>query len=127
MDYLNLILNSSGGEMTIDIVPWIGNAIFDISCKLTIGTDFDAIGRGGTLHPAIKRFKTASRSAIIYSAIRRLSGSLTDVLKIVSGYIGFDTRSFFQQLNVLRPTILERIQKGRQDTSEWVDIGKSAI
>jgi hypothetical protein len=72
---------------TVDMVPLFGNALFDLSCKLTVDRDLGAINPQGKIHPSVHILDQAMKWIYIPVTARRLPWIISYPLEICQGFL----------------------------------------
>ena len=96
----------------VDMVPLFGNALFDLSCKLTVNRDLGAINPHGKIHPSVDILDQAMKWIYIPVTARRLPRVISYPLEICQGLLA----KGLLHLDAVGPLVLERLEHGGSDT-----------
>ena len=110
IEQLRLQLKTTGA---VDMVALFGNAIYDLSCKLTIDRDLGAINPHGKIHPSVDLLDRAVKWIYIPVTARRLPRVISYPLEICE-------RSLLAKgvlhLGAVGSLVLERLKHGGSAT-----------
>ena len=106
----------------IDMVPLFSNALFDISCKLTVDRDLAAINPHGKIHTSVDLLDQAMRWIYIPVTARRLPWVISYPLEICQGFLA----KGLLHLDVVGQLVSERLVHGGSD-SDFGTLSKNAI
>jgi hypothetical protein len=119
-DIINSYINHAIEELrsqlktteAVDMVPLFGNALFDLSCKLTVDRDLGAINPHGKIHPSVDILDQAMKWIYIPVTARRLPSVISYPLEICQGFLA----KGLLHLDAVGPLVLERLEHGGSDT-----------
>jgi len=96
----------------VDMIPLFGNALFDLSCKLTVDRDIGAINPHGKIHPSVDILDQAMKWIYVPVTARRLPRIISYPLEICQGFLA----KGLLHLDAVGPLVMERFDKGGSDT-----------
>jgi hypothetical protein len=96
----------------VDIAPLFGNALFDLSCKLTVDRDLGAINPHGKIHRSVDFLDQLKKWIYIPITARRLPRVISYPLEICLGFLAKGVL----HLDAVGPLVLERLEHGGSDT-----------
>jgi hypothetical protein len=96
----------------IDMNPLFGNALFDLSCKLTVDRDLGAINPHGKIHPSVDLLDQAMKWIYIPVTLRRLPRVISYPIEVSQGVLA----KGLLHLDAVGPLVLERLEHGGSDT-----------
>ncbi|KFZ25212.1 hypothetical protein V502_00308 [Pseudogymnoascus sp. VKM F-4520 (FW-2644)] len=96
---------------TVDMVPIFGNALLDLSCKLTVDRDLGAINPHGTTHPCLEVIHQASRYLYIPVQMLRLPRIISYPIQLFRRFLA---KGIFL-IDPFRVLAKKRVQHGGAD------------
>jgi hypothetical protein len=109
-------------DNVVDMLPFLQNTLFDLTCKLTVDRDLGAINPHGKLHPSISTLNQAIRWICVLITARRLPRMLSYPLEICQGFMAQGVL----QIYAVRSLVMERLKCRETSTDFGTDPPRAA-